>query len=58
VARPRLHPQFRQDYHMAHGAKDLNPLYKRMREVGAYLQEDAAALLGLVGEPVVLRMVK
>jgi integrase len=51
-------PQFRQDYYMAHGPKDLNALYKRMRGVGAYLVEDAAALGGLVGEPVVLRMVK
>jgi hypothetical protein len=51
-------PQFRQDYYMAHGPKDLNALYKRMREVGAYLAEDAASLGVLVGEPVVLRMVK
>ena len=51
-------PQFRQDYYMAHGPKDLNALHKRMREVSASLGEDAAALGGLVGEPVVLRMVK
>ena len=43
---------------MAHGPKDLNALHKRMREVSASLGEDAAALGGLVGEPVVLRMVK
>jgi hypothetical protein len=29
-----------------------------MREVGTCLEEDARALSGLVGEPVVLRMVK
>ncbi len=51
-------PQFRQDYYMAHGPKDLNALYKRMREVRAYLREDAAALEQLVGEPVMLRLVK
>jgi integrase len=51
-------PQFRQDYYMAHGPRDLNALYKRMREVSVALQEDAAALEGLVGEPVILRMVK
>jgi hypothetical protein len=51
-------PQFRQDYYMAHGPKDLNALYKRMREVGAYLAEDAAALSQVVGEQVVLKMVK
>lgn len=43
---------------MAHGPKDLNALYKRMREVSASLGEDAATLSKLVGEPVVLRMVK
>jgi hypothetical protein len=43
---------------MAHGPRDLNALYKRMREVSVALQEDAAALGGLVGEPVTLRMVK
>jgi hypothetical protein len=43
---------------MAHGPKDLNALYRRTREVGAYLREDAAALEGLVGEPVMLRIVK
>jgi len=43
---------------MAHGPRDLNALYKRMREVTAYLREDAAALEALVGEPVMLRMVK
>jgi hypothetical protein len=43
---------------MAHGPKDLNALYKRMRAVVAYLREDAAALEELVGESVVLRMVK
>jgi integrase len=41
-------PQFRQDYYMAHGPKDLNALYKRMRAVAAYLREDAA-LLGAAG---------
>ena len=41
---------------MAHGPKDLNALYKRMREVSASLGEDAAALGGLVGETVVLRI--
>jgi hypothetical protein len=51
-------PQFRQDYYMAHGPKDLNALYKRMREVGSYLEEDAGALSNLVSEPVLLRMVK
>jgi integrase len=51
-------PQFRQDYYMAHGPRDLNALYKRMRAVAAYLREDAAALEQLVGESVVLRMVK
>jgi integrase len=51
-------PQLRQDYYMAHGPKDLNALYKRTREVSAALHEDAAALGRLVGEPVVLRMVK
>jgi len=51
-------PQFRQDYYMAHGPKDLNALYKRMREVSAYLQEDGAALGRLVGEPVMVRMMK
>jgi hypothetical protein len=51
-------PQFRQDYYMAHGPKDLNALYKRMRAVAAYLREDAAALGALAGESVVLRMVK
>ncbi len=51
-------PQFRQDYYMAHGPKDLNALYKRMREVSVVLREDAAALGTLVGEPVLLRVVK
>ena len=51
-------PQFRQDCYMAHGPKDLNALYKRMREVRASLEEDAAALGALVGGSVVLRMVK
>jgi len=51
-------PQFRQDYYMAHEPRDLNALYKRMREVSASLAEDAAALGALVGEPVVLRMVR
>ena len=50
-------PQFRQDYYMVHGPRDLNALYKRMREVSGYLREDAAALLALVGEPVMLRVV-
>jgi hypothetical protein len=50
-------PQFRQDYYMAHGPRDLNALYKRMREVSGYLREDAAALEALVGEPVMLRVV-
>jgi integrase len=50
-------PQFRQDYYMAHGPKDLNALYKQMRDVGAYLAEDAAALGALVGEPTMLRVV-
>ena len=43
---------------MAHGPRDLNALYKRMREVSTSLAEDAASLGILVGEPVVLRMVK
>jgi hypothetical protein len=51
-------PQFRQDYYTGHGPKDLNVLYKRMREVSAVLEEDAAALGTLVGEPVLLRVVK
>jgi hypothetical protein len=51
-------PQFRQDYYMAHGPRDLNALYKRMREVSTSLAEDAAALGVLVGVPVVLRMLK
>jgi hypothetical protein len=51
-------PQFRQDYYMAHGPRDLNTLYKRMREVSGYLREDAAALEALVGEPVMLRIVE
>ena len=42
---------------MAHGPRDLNALYKRMREVTGYLREDAAALEALVGEPVMLRVV-
>jgi hypothetical protein len=50
-------PQFRQDYYTAHGSRDLNALYKRMREVSGYLREDAAALAVLVGEPVMLRVV-
>jgi hypothetical protein len=41
---------------MAHGPRDLNALYKRMREVSGYLRDDAAALEALVGEPVVLRL--
>jgi hypothetical protein len=51
-------PQFRQDYYMAHGPRDLNALYKWMREVSASLAEDAAALGMLGGEPVGLRMVR
>ena len=43
---------------LAHGPRDLNALYKRMREVSAYLQEDGAALVQLVGEPVMLRVVQ
>ena len=43
---------------MAHGPKDLNALYKRAREVTAYLLEDAAALGLLVGEGVAVRLVK
>jgi hypothetical protein len=42
---------------MAHGPRDLNALYKRMREVGGYLREDAAALEQLVGGAVALRVV-
>jgi hypothetical protein len=45
---------------MAHGPRDLNALYKRMREVSGYLREDAAALEALVGEvtpAVMLRVV-
>jgi hypothetical protein len=33
-------PQFRQDYCMAHGPRDLNALHKRMREVFGYLREE------------------
>lgn len=29
-------PQFRQDYYMAHRPRDLNALYKGMREVAGY----------------------
>jgi len=50
-------PQFRQDYYMGHGPRDLNTLYKRAREVRAYLIEDAAALARLVGQQGVLRVV-
>jgi NAD(P)-dependent dehydrogenase (short-subunit alcohol dehydrogenase family) len=32
----------------AHGAMDLNALYKRMREVSGYLREDTPALEALV----------
>ena len=50
-------PQFRQDYYLAHGPRDLNALYKRAREVRQYLIEDAAALERLVGEQGMLRVV-
>ena len=51
-------PQFRQDYYMAHGPKDLNALYKRAKECAPYLREDAEALAALVAEPSGLRIVR
>jgi integrase len=51
-------PRFRQAFYMGHGPKDITALYQRMREVTASLKEDAAALEQLVGQPVLLRIVK
>lgn len=51
-------PQFRQSYYLGHGPKNLDQLYQRMRACGEYLREDASALSEVVGESVVLRMVK
>lgn len=44
-------PQFRQDYYMAHGPKDLNTLYKRAKECEQYLAEDATAIENLIRVP-------
>jgi hypothetical protein len=51
-------PDFRQDYYMAHGPKDLNALYKRARECAPYLREDSSALERLVSDPARLRLVR
>jgi hypothetical protein len=42
-------PQFRQSFYVGHGPKNLDELYKRMRECLPSLREDAAALEVLVG---------
>ncbi len=51
-------PQFRQDYYMAHGPRNLNELYKRAKDCAPALAEDGAALEDLVSAPVALRVVR
>jgi integrase len=48
-------PTYRQDYYCGHGPKNMNELYKRQRECGPYLADDAAAITRLISATVKTR---